>query len=320
MRHLMGKVKRILSAIFIVLLYFVISTSGWRANSEDHALAADFTAKRAGGGEIELSLREALPMNLDTPYPGVSGRLRLNLTDLLVVEGQTIQLLQKQDGEWKARARFDNGSEVMAIQEGALQYQILVLDRTHLKVVDLLSTDPPEVLGRFKMDNSRLASAGHYIERFGSYAYVVDSQRDGFRVLDIKVPAAIELIAQFSGAFGALLDIRIRHNTVYLLTPYELVGIGVGDFLDPKPTLAGKFRASGAAKGMAMNITHAFLSDGSTLKVVNIDPDSPNFLMSANSYDLPFIIEQVLVQDDKAYALDGSGALEPVEAPASDRH
>jgi hypothetical protein len=295
----------------IFLALSLISIAGSALAAERFSAAS---VRRSSGGDLTVSFREAYPLNLDVQGPGITPQkqLRVSYSDLYTIDRNTVRFSQREDGEWRVRSIYKGHSEILAIQESTVADQLLVLDSTSLSVIDFF-LEEPKVIGSFPIDNRALKPGEHYIERFADSVYVIDSSLPGFRVLTVEDSSNIREVANFVTA-AAPAEIRISSGFVFLLVRGELTVVSVKEFLAPRPEQKTTLRGSAGIRTLNFDGDgRGYLADGSNLRIVDMNPESPNFLQVESSLQMPTTIDQVLVQNGRAFVLDPTGALEIVD-------
>lgn len=262
-------------------------------------------ANRSSGGQLAISVGDAYALNLDAR---AGNALRLSYWELVTTENNVVRFYNRKEGEWIARSAYAGDSDVLAVEDGTRDHQVLVLDGTSLKVVDF-SSDPAKVIGSFGMQNLVLRAGGHYVERFGSFVYVVDASLPGFRVLTMARPDRIEELTSFRADVTPS-EIRARDGVVYVVGGGRLSAVAVRGVEAAETALSGVLDGS-AIQTVAFDAAgEALVADGSSVHVVDADPSSPAFLRIQRTVRMPAEIDRLVIQGGQAFLFDSNGALE----------
>lgn len=140
------------------------------------------------------------------------------------------------------------------------------------------------------------------------YAATAGSEGGGLRIFDISRPHDLVQIDSYNSDCQYTLDLALSDDgkTVYLGCGN---GLQVLDVSNPEqPKLLGKSPKSKAqVDSIAVSDNHLYISEGTTLKVLNVQ--NLQKLVLLMSYQLPFPSSRLRVLDDKLYAFIGDGGM-----------
>ena len=138
----------------------------------------------------------------------------------------------------------------------------------------------------------------------GGYALVAD-YNEGVRIIDISDPANPFEAGSYSTLTGVY-DVAAAGDYAYAASEYE--GFWIIDISDPaNPVAVGNIDTGGAACGIYLSDTYAYLTDGVGLKVIDItDPSNPTV---KGFYDTSSIAIGVTVSDPYCYLVDHNDGL-----------
>jgi len=233
------------------------------------------------------------------PFVLVHDRLFVAVgSDVRVYDGHA--LAKPPSAIWSA------GRTVLSLAAGTEPGLVLVLDAASLRLVRFPESGVPKVVRSTPVDQSGLTGeAGQLVVRDGSHAFVADASIPGVRVVSIDPAAALETLAIYESLEGPVHDIALWNRRLAFLTESAFVLVDAGESTAPRFSWLGTWQAPERPSSVDLNSRRAFVSAGSGLVVLDVDPSSRNFLGApVDSWTASSFVRSVsLDKAERAYVL-----------------
>lgn len=233
-----------------------------------------------------------------------SGPLVMAHDGVFVASGRDVRRYDRRDLSLPATAVWTASAPVMALADGNERGLVLILDARALTLVRFADGSAPVALWSYPIDAAG-ENPGRLLVRDGSRAYVADGSIPGIRVLSVDPAQAPATIATYTSTDGTIHDLSLWGRRLALAADAGLVVVAVSEGDQPVLQRIGALATRTAPARVDANSRYALVADGQDLRVVDIDPNSPEFLSgSLDAWRAPAEIRSVrLDKENRAYVL-----------------
>jgi hypothetical protein len=210
-----------------------------------------------------------------------SGPFALAHDALFVASGREVRRVDRNDlspsqpefSTWSAAA------PILSLTDGTERGLVLALDTRGLTLVRFSDGSAPVAVWSYAIEAGTAdQNYGRLVVRDGNRAFVADASLPGVRVVSIEPDQAPKTIATYASPDGAIHDLALWGRRLTLATDSGLTVVNVSEGDEPKLTRRGAFDMERTPTRVDVNSRYAFVADGRSLSVVDIDPNSPGFL------------------------------------------
>jgi len=210
-----------------------------------------------------------------------SGPFALAHDALFVASGKEVRRVDRQNLS-QSQPEFSTWSApapILSLTDGTERGLVLALDSRGLTLVRFSDESTPVEVWSYAV-NAAVADQNHgrLVVRDGNRAFVADASLPGVRVVSIEPDQAPKTIATYVSPDGVIHDLALWGRRLTLATDSGLAVVNVSAGDEPKLTRRGALDMDPTPTRVDVNSRYAFVANGRSLSVVDIDPNSPGFL------------------------------------------
>ena len=198
---------------------------------------------------------------------------------LFVAVGSELRHYERGHRRGSPLSVWSSDDPIIAVADGPRRGVVLALTRASLTAVRFSDLEAPAARWSYAIAGPSLKRAGsRALVRSGNHVFVADASIPGVRVLDVDSTEAPASLAEYESPDGVVHDLALWGTTLVLVTDAAMVVVDIDSADSPSFTRLGSYLTLDDEARVDANSRYAFLADGATVLVLDIDPTSPSFL------------------------------------------